>query len=64
VHYPRALPFLPAYARLRATRDTYPKAAAAQDEILSLPLYPELPDHSIREVCQLIRDFYARADQA
>lgn len=42
VHYPKALPFLSAYRRFQHTTVDFPVAAAYQDTILSLPLYPEL----------------------
>lgn len=42
VNYPIALPFLPAYARLKHTADDFPIAWHNQSRVLSLPLYPEL----------------------
>ena len=42
LHYPVALPFLPAYAALGHTPEDFPVASHATGRILSLPLYPEL----------------------
>jgi dTDP-4-amino-4,6-dideoxygalactose transaminase len=44
LHYPKALPFLPAYARLRHAPGDFPNAWRNQDRILSLPIYPEMSD--------------------
>jgi dTDP-4-amino-4,6-dideoxygalactose transaminase len=52
VHYPKALPFLKAYEYLKHVPQHFPVAAAAQDEILSLPMYPELSQPAIEYVAQ------------
>ena len=48
IHYPIALPNLPAYAYLKCSPFDFPVATRLQQEILSLPLYPELT----REIIQ------------
>ena len=58
IHYPTALPFLPPYADLNYTADELPVAFAYQDEILSLPMYPELTQDQIQYVCDSIKSFY------
>jgi dTDP-4-amino-4,6-dideoxygalactose transaminase len=60
IHYPRPLPFLPAYARLGYAPADFPKAVAAQGEILSLPIYPEMSTAMIDYVAGTIREFYLR----
>jgi dTDP-4-amino-4,6-dideoxygalactose transaminase len=60
VHYPRALPFLPAYSRFGFTLDSFPNAASVQAEILSLPIYAELSDEAVRYVARCIREFYRK----
>lgn len=60
IHYPRPLPFLPAYAHLGYTLADFPRAATAQREILSLPIYPEMSDEMVEYVADSIREFYAR----
>jgi dTDP-4-amino-4,6-dideoxygalactose transaminase len=59
LNYPRALPFYPAYARLGHTPADFPNAYAAQGEILSLPIFPEMSDQEIDTVCDAIRSFGA-----
>ena len=58
IHYPTALPLLPAYAHLAVGRDRVPKAAANQDRILSLPIYPEMTDSMVAYVAAAIRKFF------
>ena len=55
IHYPRALPFLPAYRRLNKTEADFPCAARLQSQILSLPMFPEMTDAMIEYVCDTIR---------
>ncbi len=52
IHYPTALPFLPAYSRFNHTPKDFPLAAAYQDTILSLPLYPELSEEKIEYIVE------------
>jgi dTDP-4-amino-4,6-dideoxygalactose transaminase len=61
VHYPTALPLLPAYRRLGHVPEDFPLAHAAQSELLSLPMYAELPLAAVREVADAIREFHHRA---
>lgn len=42
VHYPTALPFLPAYGNRGYSDKDFPVARRNQDRILSIPMYPEL----------------------
>jgi dTDP-4-amino-4,6-dideoxygalactose transaminase len=59
VHYPTALPLLPAYSRLGVTEELIPRAARTQRRILSLPIYPELTDAMVAYVVSGIREFFA-----
>ena len=59
VHYPIAIPFLGAFAHRGYTRDDFPVAAQYQNEILSLPIYPELSETSIEYVVASIEGFFA-----
>jgi len=61
VHYPTALPFLPAYQRLGHVPANFPLAHAAQSEILSLPMYAELSLEAVQEVADSIREFHRQA---
>lgn len=58
VHYPCALPNVPAYRYLKETPERFPVATALQDEVLSLPMYPELSGEQIQYVCENIREFF------
>jgi dTDP-4-amino-4,6-dideoxygalactose transaminase len=58
IHYPTPLPFLPAYQYLRLERSDFPVAAQLQQEILSLPMYPELKEEMIGYVAAQIKSFY------
>ena len=60
VHYPTALPNLPAYAYLGHSPSDFPVATALQARILSLPMYPELTDAAIDHVAGTIRSFHTR----
>ncbi|ULQ56260.1 DegT/DnrJ/EryC1/StrS family aminotransferase [Flavihumibacter rivuli] len=59
IHYPTALPNLPAYKYLGKNPDDYPVASSMQSEILSLPMYPELTEDQIQYVARTIQEFYA-----
>ena len=59
VHYPQIVACLPACAHLGCTAADFPVAAALQDEILSLPLFPELEPGQTERVVAAIKEFYA-----
>jgi dTDP-4-amino-4,6-dideoxygalactose transaminase len=56
IHFPKALPNLPAYAHLKTP--LYPVSDRLQEQVLSLPLYPELPSGAVEYVCGMIKAFY------
>jgi len=60
VHYPTALPLLPAYRYLGLDAAAFPRASAAQGRILSLPMYPEMTGSMIDYVADSVRAFFAR----
>ncbi|AEI50300.1 DegT/DnrJ/EryC1/StrS family aminotransferase [Runella slithyformis] len=47
IHYPTALPLLPAYAHRGYTSSDFPIAAYQADRILSLPIYSEMNEEQI-----------------
>jgi dTDP-4-amino-4,6-dideoxygalactose transaminase len=55
VHYPKLIPQQPAFAGNQPA--DCPRAAAACDEILSLPIHPALADADLHRVADAIRDF-------
>ncbi len=52
IHYPTPLPFLKAYEYLGHSRADFPVAARHQEEMLSLPIYPEMNDEQQEYVAQ------------
>ena len=55
VHYPIALPNLSAYRYLGHAPSDFPVATRCSGEILSLPIFPELSEEQIAEVCGALR---------
>jgi dTDP-4-amino-4,6-dideoxygalactose transaminase len=53
IHYPQALPDLPAYGQA----GHFPQARRHAREALSLPLYPELPPEHLEAVAQAVREW-------
>jgi dTDP-4-amino-4,6-dideoxygalactose transaminase len=54
IHYPIALPYLNAYKYLGHTEREFPQALKASQEIVSLPMFPELTSEQITFVAQSI----------
>lgn len=57
IHYPIALPNLKAYAYLGHTEKDFPEATKASQEILSLPMFPELTEEHIKYIAEKIKSF-------
>lgn len=57
IHYPTALPNMPAYQYLNYKPSDFPVATANQNSILSLPIFPEITDEQIGYVVDRIKDF-------
>jgi dTDP-4-amino-4,6-dideoxygalactose transaminase len=60
IHYPTALHNLPAYRHLGFTPQSFPVANSLQEEVLSLPIYPELSLQQIDYVCENIKEFFQK----
>jgi dTDP-4-amino-4,6-dideoxygalactose transaminase len=56
VHYPIPVHLQPAHLDLGYRRGDFPVSEAAADEVLSLPLYPELTDAQIEIVAAAVRE--------
>ncbi|WP_263808899.1 DegT/DnrJ/EryC1/StrS family aminotransferase [Salinibacter sp.] len=57
IHYPTALPFLKAYEHRGFQPSDFPVAHDYQEQILSLPMYPEMTEEMIDCVTSLIGDW-------
>jgi dTDP-4-amino-4,6-dideoxygalactose transaminase len=58
VHYPIALPNQLAYQYLGHTKTDFPVASRYQDEIMSLPMFPEISDDQLEFAAENIRRFF------
>jgi dTDP-4-amino-4,6-dideoxygalactose transaminase len=56
IHYPIALPNLKAYAYLNHTKNDFPEASRASQEIVSLPIFPELAESQIKHIANVIKE--------
>ena len=59
IHYPIPHHLQAAYADLGLKKGSFPVAEAAAEEVLSLPIYPELDEDDARRVAKEVRDFLA-----
>jgi dTDP-4-amino-4,6-dideoxygalactose transaminase len=59
IHYPITLPNLKAYEYLGHVQTDFPEATRASQEILSLPMFPELSEEQITCVRDAVREFYS-----
>jgi dTDP-4-amino-4,6-dideoxygalactose transaminase len=55
IHYPIPVHLQPAHADLGYTRGDFPVSEQLADEVLSLPLYPELTDAQVSDVAGALR---------
>lgn len=56
VHYPIPVHLLPAYTDLGYPKGAFPEAESAADEELSLPMFPELTNGQIEQVCAAVEE--------
>ena len=57
IHYPIALPNLKAYSYLRHNGNDFPESTKASQEIVSLPMFPELEEKQIQFIAEEIKEF-------
>lgn len=58
IHYPILLHLQQAYRYLNYKAGDFPKAEKCANDILSLPMYPELKTKEIERIVTIIKDFY------
>ncbi len=63
IHYPVPAHLQPAYSDLGYVRGDFPHAEAAAEQVLSLPLYPELAPEAVAEVAQSVKKAVANRAQ-
>ena len=61
VHYAQPVHLQPAYADLGYGQGSLPESEGAAQEVLSLPMYPELTDEQVRIVTQAVRNVLAKS---
>jgi dTDP-4-amino-4,6-dideoxygalactose transaminase len=61
VHYPIPLHLQPAFRDCGLKRGSLPATEQACREVLSLPLWPYMPETAVEEVAERVREFYSAA---
>lgn len=61
IHYPTPLPLLKAYQHLGHKPQDFMVSSTVQNEILSLPMFPELTENEIKYVVTKIKEFFDSA---
>ena len=60
IHYPMALPNLTAYAHQGHKPEDFPVSSRYQNEMISLPMFPELTDEQAEKVACTLKEALAR----
>jgi dTDP-4-amino-4,6-dideoxygalactose transaminase len=60
VYYPLSLHLQPCFAYLDYRKGAFPESERASEEVISLPVYPELRQSQLDEVIEAVRGFYGR----
>ena len=63
IHYPVPVHLQPAYADMGYKPGAFPQSEAAAKQVLSLPLYPELPFQSVAQVVEVVKKAVANKAQ-
>jgi dTDP-4-amino-4,6-dideoxygalactose transaminase len=64
VHYPQPVHLQPAYrSRLPLAPDGLPATENIMDEIVSLPMFPQLGSTDVKRVCTVLRDYIATGEK-
>ena len=57
VYYPLSLHLQEVYEYLKHKSGDFPQSEQAQEQVLTLPMYPELRDEQIEDITRAIRKF-------
>jgi dTDP-4-amino-4,6-dideoxygalactose transaminase len=60
VYYPLSLHLQKAFADLGYGPGDFPESERAQQEVVSLPIFPELTEAELAETCSAIKEFYSK----
>jgi len=63
IHYPVPAHLQPAYSDLGYGRGAFPRSEEAANQVLSLPLYPELPSEAVADVARAVKKAVAQRTQ-
>jgi dTDP-4-amino-4,6-dideoxygalactose transaminase len=64
IHYPIPVHLLPAYSELGHKRGDFPHSEQAADEVLSLPMFPELTPAQVETVADAVRSSVASLSES
>ncbi len=60
IYYPVSLHLQDVYHHLKYKKGDFPESEKVQEEVLSLPIYPELTEEQISNVAKTIKGFFAK----
>jgi dTDP-4-amino-4,6-dideoxygalactose transaminase len=58
IHYPLGIPFTKAYFSNQHSEINFTNTILLQNQVLSLPIYPELENFEVKSICDTILEFY------
>ena len=58
IYYPVSLHLQNVYQHLKYKKGDFPESEKAQEEVLSLPVYPELTEEQIEKIAKIIKEFF------
>lgn len=60
IHYPIPIHLQTSMKNLQYGEGSFPETEKASNEVLSLPMYPELTEKEVKLVCKTVKDFFER----
>lgn len=63
IHYPVPIHLVPSFAYLGYQKGDFPESEKASNEVLSLPMFPELKEEEVMKVCTAVMDFLHETSQ-